>query len=336
MPHTIEMHPAAMFRTVWRQWLPALTAMLAMYLDIHSVQADMLYVTSLDNNTIVSFDTTANPPTPTTFASTGLNHPYFLAFDASGNLYAANSGNNTIERFTPGGVGSVFASTGLSFPTGLAFDAAGNLYVANTNSNTIEKFTPGGVGSLFASIGGPNHPGGLAVDAAGNLYVAVGNGGDPGTVEKFTPGGVGSVFASLGTPVTNLAGLAFDSAGNLFVSLNNNTIERFTPGGLGSVFASTGLNEPYGMAFDAAGNLYMANLNDNTIERFTSGGVGSVFTTNVSTPLGLAVRESTVPEPSTLVLMVLGGLGIAGWGLLRRGVVLRRRKDVPDRAWALI
>ena len=68
-------------------------------------------------------------------------------------LYVANAGNNTIEKFTSGGVGSVFASTGLNNPRGLAFDSAGNLYAANVGNNTIEKFTSGGVGSVFASTG---------------------------------------------------------------------------------------------------------------------------------------------------------------------------------------
>lgn len=90
------------------------------------------------------------------FASTGLNDPQGLAFDASGNLYAASYGNSTIEKFSPGGVGSIFASAGLTNPLGLAFDATGNLYAANVGSSTstIEKFTPGAVGSVFASSGG--------------------------------------------------------------------------------------------------------------------------------------------------------------------------------------
>ena len=84
------------------------------------------------------------------FASPGVISLAGLAFDAAGNLYAGLS-NNTIERFTPGGVGSVFAS-GLNEPYGLAFDTAGNLYVANfVSSDTIEQFTPGGVGSVFAT-----------------------------------------------------------------------------------------------------------------------------------------------------------------------------------------
>src|SRR5438094_304763 len=108
-------------------------------------------------------------------------------------LYVANSGDNTIEKFTSGGAGSVFSSSGLNQPYGLAFDSAGNLYAA-TSFNTIVRFTPSGVRSVFASSG-LNEPVGLAFDSAGNLYAA--NYGD-NTIERFTPGGVGSVFANSG------------------------------------------------------------------------------------------------------------------------------------------
>ena len=54
-------------------------------------------------------------------ASTGLTGPYGLAFDASGNLYTANSVGSFIEQFTPGGIASVFSRTGLQTPNGLAF-----------------------------------------------------------------------------------------------------------------------------------------------------------------------------------------------------------------------
>ena len=84
-------------------------------------------------------------------------------------LYVSN-GDNTIVKFTSGGVGSVFASSGLNFPIGIAFDSAGSLYAANSD-NTIEKFTSGGVGSVFASSR-LDSPRGLAFDSAGNLYAA--------------------------------------------------------------------------------------------------------------------------------------------------------------------
>ena len=129
-------------------------------------------------------------------AGTAQTHAGLLVPAAPGaELYVANYGNNTIEKFTPGGVSSVFASSGLSNPYGIAFDSAGNLYASNYSNATIEKFTPGGVGSVFASTG-LNGPTGLAFDSAGILYV--GN-RTANTIEKFSSTGTDlGVFASTG------------------------------------------------------------------------------------------------------------------------------------------
>ena len=112
---------------------------------------DMLYVT-LDNNTIVSYETSSGnaatiAASVATFASTNLNRPYGLAFDSSGNLYAANNNNNTINKFNSSGAyvssGSI-PSTNLLNPLGLAFDSSGNLYAANLGNSTISKFDSSG------------------------------------------------------------------------------------------------------------------------------------------------------------------------------------------------
>jgi len=93
-----------------------------------------------------------------TFANTGLNGPEGLAFDTSGNLYVANSANHAhgaayIERFTPGGVGSLFVG-GIYDPQGLAFDNAGNLFATSRgDSNSILQITPGGGVSTYATGG---------------------------------------------------------------------------------------------------------------------------------------------------------------------------------------
>ena len=112
-----------------------------------TARADILYVTNNGGSTIEKF---TSGGVGSVFASSGLNGPSGLAFDSAGNLYAANYGDNTVEKFTSG-VGSVFASSGLNSVYGLAFDSTGNLYAANSGDNTIEMFTPGGVGSVFAS-----------------------------------------------------------------------------------------------------------------------------------------------------------------------------------------
>jgi hypothetical protein len=97
--------------------------------------------------------------TGTIFASTNLNTPYGLAFDASNNLYVANIFGNTILKYTySGGVlnptGTNIVTVGLNNPAGLAFDGSGHLYVVNNLNATIAKYTStGGNLGQFASLG---------------------------------------------------------------------------------------------------------------------------------------------------------------------------------------
>jgi len=79
--------------------------------------------------------------------------------------------------------------------------------------------------------------------------------------------------------------------GLLYVSSYPSTIETITPGGTTSPFAS-GLSNPWGMAFDSAGNLYVANVVSDTIEKITAGGVSSVFASGLNAPVGLAFDAS--------------------------------------------
>lgn len=87
-------------------------------------------------------------------------------------------------------------------------------------------------------------------------------------------------------------------ANNLFVAnRGTDTVEEFNPASTGTVFAS-GLDSPSGLAFDGAGNLYVASWHNSSIEKFnSSGGVlssnGTVFATRLSSqqlisPLALA------------------------------------------------
>jgi DNA-binding beta-propeller fold protein YncE len=243
----------------------------------------------------------------TTFAS-GLARPRGLAFDSSGNLFAAvtrfappNQGHGSILKFPPLGQPSVFGNVALSFATGVVTDSGDNVFafaqgVSSTNGDVsnIYKFAPDGTRSLFGSISPGDFGFGLALDSAGNLYAAV---ADIQTIYKFTPNGTRSVFAGP-TAFTSSqlpVGLAFDSTGNLFVSTEggdpgNDTILMFTSDGMESTFA-TGLTTPRGLAFDASGNLFVAEANDapdgDILEFAPGGGLPSTFASGIDLPLFL-------------------------------------------------
>jgi sugar lactone lactonase YvrE len=281
----------------------SLTAFAATFMTWSS-RADNIFVSNGGNNTVAEF--TSSGGAGTTFASTGLNVPDGLAFDASGNLYVGNYAGNTIDKFTPGGVGSVFASSGLNAPYSMAFDPSGNLYVANAGSSPgyIEKYTPAGVGSVFAS--GVNYPIGLTFGPNGNLF---GVSMFANSIIQYNSAGVGSVFTSTGLNLPQQ--LVFDKAGNLYVSNKGDSqpgsgyIEKYTPGGVGSVFAS-GLYFPDGLAFDSAGDLLVNSrgASDNLIYDFAPNGTETTFTTDVSMPESIAIQAT--PEPGTWALLGLG------------------------------
>jgi DNA-binding beta-propeller fold protein YncE len=89
-------------------------------------------------------------------------------------------------------------------------------------------------------------------------------------------------------------GLAFDSAGNLYVANLNGTIDKITPEGRMSLFAS-GLNAPAGLAFDDIGDLYVATADDTVVEH-TPGGTTTIFaSTGSDEPVRLVV--ASVSEP---------------------------------------
>ena len=173
-----------------------------------------------------------------TFAS-GLNIPFGLAFDKSGNLFVAvdDAGSGAVYKFTPAGARTTFAS-GATGP--LAFDSVGNLFVAD--GVAIYKFTRTGARTTFATL--QLNANGLAFDSAGNLFVADrGNGYDiivGAAVYKFTPSGLRSTVASENGQVSVMpAGLAIDSTDNLFVSDGvSGSILKFTPSGVRTTFAS--------------------------------------------------------------------------------------------------
>ncbi|HEY4416204.1 MAG TPA: PEP-CTERM sorting domain-containing protein [Verrucomicrobiae bacterium] len=212
--------------------------------------AGNLYEAELNNgnsgtgsiNKFTSAQITLGNGTPTSFAS-GLQGPYGLVFDSTGNLYEAD-GSDNLMKFTSSGGKTVI---GINHnPAGLAIDNAGTIYVANRSNGSISELIAGaGPGTDY--VGGlVGHPQGLAFDNAGNLFVA----SDNGDIYEFADGVLSSanqsVFAS---GLGNLFGLAFDPTGNLYaVDSSAGDIYEFTSTGSKSTYIS-GLIQPTYITF---------------------------------------------------------------------------------------
>lgn len=249
------------------------------------------------------------------FAPGALNVPGAIAFDHSGNLYAADAGSNQVLKFTPTAAQSVFAS-GLNGPEGLAFDSAGNLFVTEPGNHDILKFTSDGSRTTFAT--GLTNPAALAFDSSGNLFVSDFGAGQ---ILKFTPAGTKTLFAA---GLTNPNGVALDRAGNLFVT-DANAIYKFTSAGARSVFvAVSGTGVP---AFDSAGNLFV--ISSANIIKFTPTGSGSSFVMGQYGALAFEPVLEKVRNISARGLVgtgnnvLIGGFILGGNALANNGVVVR-------------
>jgi sugar lactone lactonase YvrE len=188
--------------------------------------------------------------------------PRGISFDAQGNAYVADMGNNVIRKITTGGVVSTLAGntipgyvdgagTKAEFynPMATVVDAAGNVYVADRTNSMIRKITPAGVVTVLAGFkalngypqstvpgyadgdGGSslfNYPVALTIDATGNLYVADYKNS---AIRKVTPAGVvstvagGLIFPAL---IGHPTGVVFDTKGNMFISDGDGRILEIT------------------------------------------------------------------------------------------------------------
>jgi len=195
------------------------------------------------------------------------------AISPAQNLYLSGGSGGDIYRYTMDGTRTTIA-TGLQY-SGLACDSAGNLFAASPapGGNSIYKFTPAGVRTTFAS--GLHEPQGLTFDNAGMLFVADFAGSN---IYQFTPGGLRTTFASHISP----QGLGFDTAGNLFVSTyRGGSLLKFAPGGGQTTFGS-GLLDPWDVACDASGNVFVADWGgglstDGFISKFSPDGTRTIF-----------------------------------------------------------
>lgn len=294
-----------------------------------------------------------------------------LGIDSSGNIYFADTMNNTVRKIasdgsvttiagTPGSQGNEDGpGTSARFlaPGGVAVDSAGNVYVADSGNNTVRKITPArvvstlaGTARTFGSTDGTGtaarflNPSGVAVDTSGNVYVT-----DSGNhiIRKISASGVVTTLAgSAGNRGTadgggtqarfnNPTGVTVDSTGFLYVAdTSNHAIRKISPTGTVSTIAgSVGIsgtangtgtaaqfNEPYGVTVSSSGTLYISDSSNNTIRQaIPASTTDSLQVTAVPPPLIQTTVNSNVTlkivasgSPSPSYQWYKGGVAISG------------------------
>ena len=190
-----------------------------------------------------------------------LTAPRFVTTDKTGTVFFSDSGNALVRRIDPvTGVITAVAGGASSSP------ASGTACGANLSTDSD------GDGCLATSVK-ISKPEGLAFSAAGDLYFAD-NGYDD----------VRKVAATAGVITTT--GVISNVAGGTTYGYNVNNTSPNPP-----VLAATQsyLNFPYGIAFDTAGNLYIADEGNNALEVVN-------LTTSSETIQGMVVPAGSIAK----------------------------------------
>ena len=249
-----------------------------------------------------------------------LSAPIGVMFDAAGNLYITDEGNNVIRKVDTAGIITTFAgnTTGgysgdggpataaqLHFPqNNAAYDSLGNIYFSDAGNNVIRVVSPAGIINTYAGNGTGGHngdngpakfaqcfgPGQISLDAAGNMYFVEGGNQD---IRKIS-GISGTVFICTGDTSdlrTIVSGGSWYSLNNAIASVTASGLVTGVSGGTTQVGYVTGTDTaattvvvnsvPYAGVITGADSICLAVTND-TLSDTTVGGYWSTTGTNIN------------------------------------------------------
>lgn len=198
-----------------------------------------------------------NPPPPAELVAGDFVGPEGLCFDSHGNFYVGST-TGRITRIAPDGSRSVFAETERLL-AGLATGPQDEIYAAAFNTGEVLAISQEGV--LRVATFGLDSPNGIVFDPQQRALVsAFGIGGDPQVALIQDDG----TFQTLTVEIPSPNGMAFGIDGLLYVAdtfmnrIVRLEIDRFGQAVTDPEVYASGLSLPDGIAFDQAGNLYVA------------------------------------------------------------------------------
>jgi len=173
-----------------------------------------------------------------------LDFPVAVAIDANRNAWITNQSGDTVTTISADGslVNSYACCDG---PAGIATDQYGYVWIANYYGSSVSAVsTTGSIVSSSLTGGGIDYPQGIAVDGAGTVWLTNYRGNSVSALS-------GEGAAPMGAALSPASGFGSDAS----------------------------LSEPYAIAIDASGNLWVSNHGNSTITQFIG------VATPVKTPL---------------------------------------------------
>ncbi len=295
-----------------------------------------------------------------------VSHPESVAVDVGGNLYICDA-NSSIRKIDSSGIITTIAGNGtsgysgdggpataaeLSHPYYIDIDILGNMYVVDEGSSVIRKVVlplPARsiLGSSSVSVGSAIA---LSINAGGGTWSssnsAVATVGSTGIVTGVSPG-----LDTINYTVTNACGSAVATKVVTVTASSGSSCSIITTiagSGTGMGYSGDGgpataalMSKTYGMARDAAGNIYVTDFNNNRIRKIDPSGIITTYAGNGTAafsgdggpataaslhgPVGLAIYGSTLyfcdninyrvrKIDATGIISTIAGNGVNGYG----------------------
>jgi sugar lactone lactonase YvrE len=236
--------------------------------------------------------------------TSSLNHPLGVAVDSSGNLFIADTYNNRIVEEPAGGGTERSVASGVD-AQGIAVDKQDNVVFTNWPAGILMTVPASGGVPSAVTLAGVDNPAsavgklyGVAVDDQGNIFGSDVNGmssAGPSVWEILPDGSTNAVVTALKSP----HGVATDGQYVYVADSRHNQVLKESLSDQTQTTVGTGLNDPWGVALDAAGNVYIADTGNNRVVKVTPAGVQTTINVQLPAVAGAALPQVGAGNPQT-------------------------------------